>query len=582
MVDRDRYLAEIADHLPNGFFYQLRAVGTAREFLFCSNGVERVFGLTPEDVRRDASLLYSRIDPQFAPRVAAAEAESLSSGTPFFVEAPIAGPQGRGWIQVSSSRRIRSDGLEVWEGLVLDVTSAKLAEIERAEAERRLELATAAAEIGIWHWDVRTGAFYYSARARAIYGFTPDETITYELLRRLTLPEDYAKIEPALAASLDPAIRQRQSYRYRITRADTGELRRLQAYGEASFVDWNGKVEATGYTGTLQDVTAEVRREQEIQEDRARLKLALEAGHLAVWELDVGTNTITPSPELNALYRFSADARPSLEEYRACYAPGERERVEAETKSSFERGDTSIDFEAEHCWPDGARKWIAVRAQIVLDEQGNPVRVLGVATDVTRRREYEERLVTTAQELQHRIKNTLAVVQTLAAQAIRSGKDSDEAIADLNGRLKALARSNDIAARPRSANAGVAELVAEIVEPFRAGSAAAQFMIDGPDVHLSEKDAVAVGMALHELCTNAMKYGALKTATGRVSIAWSMDSERFQLVWRETGGPPVTASTESGFGTRLLRRGLLVEPHGAIELEFEPHGVVCRIRIARD
>ncbi len=580
MVDRDRYLAEIADHLPNGFFYQLRASGNDREFLFCSSGVERVFGISPEEAKRDAGLIYGRIRPEYAARVAEAEAKSIASGEPFFIEIPIVGPRGRGWVQVSSARRVRSDGLEVWEGVVLDVTAVKSAEAERAEAEHRLELATAAADIGIWHWDIPTGEFFYSPKARAIYGFGALETINYEILRRRTHPEDYANIEPMLESALDPNVRGRQSYRYRITRADTGEQRWLQAYGEASFVDRDGAAQPVSYTGTLQDVTDQVAIEQAREEDRARLSLALEAGHLAVWELDVESEVVTPSAELNELYRFPSEARPTLDDFRRCYAPGERERVEADSAAGFAAGEMAIDFEAKHIWPDGVVKWIGVRAQIICDETGKPTRVLGVATDVTERRRYEEQLVTTAQELQHRIKNTLAVVQTLAAQTLRSGKPVEQALSDLNGRLQALARSNDLVARPSSVGIGVSELIAEIIKPYRHAGEHGQFTLRGPEVHLSDKDGVSLGMALHELCTNAVKYGALSSDTGRVTIDWTVSGGQLDLVWAELGGPPVEAPTNNGFGTRLLTRGLLQPPNGEIRLDYRSLGLVCHVWIA--
>lgn len=516
MVDRDRYLAEIADHLPNGFFYQLRASGTDREFLFCSSGVERVFGVTPDEAKRDVSLVYGRIRPEFADKVATAEAKSIATGEPFFLEMPITGPKGRGWVQVSSAKRVRSDGLEVWEGVVLDITDVKSAEAERVEAERRLELATTAADIGIWHWDIVTGEFFYSPRARAIYGFTADEPVTFEILRRRTHAEDFSHIAPLLEASLDPDLRRRQSYRYRITRAHTGEERWLQAYGEATFGDRDGSTQPISYTGTLQDVTDQVAKEKALTEDRTRLELALEAGNLAVWELNLATGVVTPSAELNELYRFPRDAKPTLEDFRKCYAPGERERIEAEWVPRFERGETAMDFEAKNIWPDGTVKWIAVRASIVRDDEGKPQRLLGVASDVTQRRSNEEHLVTTTQELQHRIKNTLAIVQTLASQTLRSGKPTEESLSDLSGRLQALARSNDLITGPASSGTSVAQLVADITKPYRPTGEQGRFIFRGADVRLLDKDGVSLGMALHELCTNAVKYGALSSELGRV------------------------------------------------------------------
>src|SRR3569623_1676265 len=126
------------------------------------------------------------------------------------------------------------------------------------EAEHRLELAAAVAQMGIWEWNMATGAFYYSPRARSIYGFSPDQVITYEVLRERTHPDDYRLIEPILERAFDPKVRGREIYRYRINRADSGEERWLLAHGGALFSGEGSNAKAVRYTGTMQDITADV------------------------------------------------------------------------------------------------------------------------------------------------------------------------------------------------------------------------------------------------------------------------------------------------------------------------------------
>ncbi|MEO6014262.1 MAG: HWE histidine kinase domain-containing protein [Devosia sp.] len=381
-------------------------------------------------------------------------------------------------------------------------------------------------------------------------------------------------MEPALARALDPAIRSEEGYRYRITRPDTGEERWLQAHGGAVFE--SGR--AIRYTGTLQDVTDDVAVARRLEDEQARLQLALSAAGLAIWELDVGTNQVTASQELNRLYRFADDAKPSIEELQALYGPGERERVEAESARTFAGGNKTIRFEAKHQWPDGVVKWISVRAQIVTDGAGVPTRVIGVAMDVTERHRYEENLRLTALELQHRVKNTLTVVQSIAAQSFRGPRTKAEGLEAFTGRLHALAAATDLLTQSNWKAIAISDIVEETIRPFRS-ERRDRFIIEGDTRYVPSNVAVNLGMALHELSTNAVKYGALSGDYGSVAIGWQTIAENLVIDWRESGGPVVSTQGSGGFGTKLLTRGLFDSVTGSTEFHFEPGGVHCIIKI---
>ena len=435
--------------------------------------------------------------------------------------------------------------------------------------------------LGIWEWRVESGAFFYSPRAREIYGFTPDLEITYALLQARTHPDDYRFVEPAVSRALDPKVRSQETYRYRITRADTGEERWLVAHGGATFSDASETARPISYVGTLQDVTDEIRLEQSLEDERVRLTLALAAGELAIWELDPRSNAITVSGELNRLYRFPEDAHPRMEEYTALYAPGEVDRVQAEVVATLASGDTSIRYEAKHQWPDGLVKWIGVRAQVMLDPRDkSPIRVIGVAMDVTERHLAEERMLTTTRELQHRVKNTLTVVQAIATQTFRSTKTKEDGLAAFSGRLQALASATELITRGNWVTVDIRDIVAEITQPYRVDRSE-RFRISGEPTLINSGDATSLGMALHELCTNALKYGALSTEAGSVAIDWSRNDDGWlHLRWQEQDGPAVSPAHGTGFGTRLLTRGLFDAGTGSVDLEFAPSGVVCDIRLS--
>lgn len=482
------------------------------------------------------------------------------------------------WMLDSAAPRFTNDGEMVgYIGSIVDNQQRKQAEVALEKSERRARIAAEAAGLGIWEWDLASNVFEFSPRAAEIFGFLPNKPLSFAQIHSVMHPEDLPEVLRLSAQALDPAQRRREPYKYRISRASDGVVRWIEAHGEALFPD-EGSGGPQSYIGTFQDITEQVRAASTLQQSEARLRLALEAGGLAVWELDVVNDTLAHSPELNALYGLDRDARPSVSDFRARYAPGEQERLEALGAEARARGETQLQAEINILWPDGAPKWLFLQAHAAPPlEHGGP-RVIGVVMDITQRKLSEERLATVAQELQHRVKNSLAVVQTLASQSFRAGRSREEALESFSQRLAALAQTTDAMTRNDWLDADLHEIVQRVTKPYRdAGSD--PFVLEGPHVPVASTTAIAIGMALHELCTNAVKYGALSISTGQVLLSWTSVEDAIEITWRETGGPPVKAPTGGGFGTRLLRRGLFTEPGSKVDLEFAEAGLQCRIRL---
>lgn len=207
-----------------------------------------------------------------------------------------------------------------------------------------------------------------------------------------------------------------------------------------------------------------------------------------------------------------------------------------------------------------------------------PMRGGGVAltlTDITERKTADARQRLLANELNHRVKNSLATVQAIAAQSLRGPDVSPDARERFMARLVALARANDVLVAETWRGASLASVVAEMANPHGDDE---RFTIEGPQVHLAPQTATAMAMGLHELATNAAKYGALSTPEGRISLTWTLEGEgdarRLKLIWRETGGPPVLAPGQPGFGSRLIERGLASELKANVRLVYAPGGVV--------
>ena len=203
--------------------------------------------------------------------------------------------------------------------------------------------------------------------------------------------------------------------------------------------------------------------------------------------------------------------------------------------------------------------------------------------EIRERRAIEQHRELLINELNHRVKNTLATVQSIAAQTLRSRAVPEGAREDFEARLIALSEAHNLLTRANWESATLGDVIEVALRPHRAQEGD-RFMIEGPVTRLGPKTALAMAMAVHELATNAIKYGALSNETGRVSLSWRVEAaegvRRFRFQWREIGGPPVTPPKRRGFGSRLIERGLAAEFAGDVRLDFEPEGLVCTIDAA--
>jgi PAS domain S-box-containing protein len=308
---------------------------------------------------------------------------------------------------------VEVDGRRHWLCVQEDASDQRRAAIELQQSQARLELATEAAELGIWDWDVPSGQMTYSPRAKAICGFPLELDVTFENARDIVHPEDRPRTLAMAARALDPALREQQPYEYRIVRRD-GSERWVLAYGEAVFEQVDGEVRAVRYVGTLQDVTERHRLEEAERLAAQTLSLAVAAGRMAVWEVDLRTSHISGSPELNRMLGFPAEATPTDEEIRAGYYPGERERMQAAGQAAMARGERFIEVEFRYVWPDGSVRWLLLRAEAVMDAGGQPVRAVGVLMDITDRKRAEDELRQSNERLEERVAETLAERKLLA------------------------------------------------------------------------------------------------------------------------------------------------------------------------
>jgi two-component sensor histidine kinase len=237
-------------------------------------------------------------------------------------------------------------------------------------------------------------------------------------------------------------------------------------------------------------------------------------------------------------------------------------------------------FELEHRVRriDGTIGWTQSRAIPIFDGD-EIVEWFGMASDVTERKEAENHRQLLLNELNHRVKNTLSIVQSLVRQSLKDVEGTKDARDMLDTRLVALAKAHDTLTREHWEGAPIESVVEDALRPLRPGRA--RVSIDGPSVSLSPRQVIALSMALHELGTNALKHGALSAADGKVRLCWKVEAGRDLVIdWIETAGPRVEPPRHRGFGVRLLERSLGQDFGGDVALEFAPDGVRCTIRAA--
>lgn len=330
----------------------------------------------------------------------------------------------------------------------------------------------------------------------------------------------------------------------------------------------------TLWDGIQIDITPRKRAELELEEQRRRLEVAVDATGLGFWDYDIRTRKITWSGHTKALFGLPSDAEVSLESFIAAIHPGDRPLLNAAFVEArdLKGGDFALDHRI--VLPDGAIRWLSSSGRIMVDD-GGPKVVVGTSLDITERQAAEARQRLVMGELAHRGKNGLAMVMAIVSQTGRSASTVAEYQQLLTARLEAMARSQDLMTGTGGRPPDLLSLLTEALRPFDG----ARIRLD-PDlgaVMLNPDLALALALLLHELATNATKYGALSVAAGQIEVSWvASEPGRSAFLWRERGGPPVSKPSRIGFGSRLLQAALRPQG-GRIDSGFEPEGFSARL-----
>jgi PAS domain S-box-containing protein len=387
----------------------------------------------------------------------------------------------------------------------------------------------------------------------------------------------------------DPAVQARlrevcaraaagEASRYDVELRMAGGTRWTVDFQIAPLRDAAGRV--THLVPSATDVTKRHEAEAALAESETRFRLAQEAAEIGVFERVLPNPHSHWSPTMFRLYGLDPTRRsPWMDEehHLALLHPDDREAHRA--RRAAMRADpsrTRFAFEFRVCRADtGEVRWLATRGEVVRDAEGRPLVIRGVNHDVTERRRAEERQMLLAREVDHRAKNALAVVQAIVGLTRQS--DPERFRAAVTGRIAAMARAHTLLAREGWGSAELRELVEAEVAPHGSdpSDGVERVAIAGPSVALAPGAAQPLAMALHELATNAAKYGALTSPAGRVRIAWTPTADGgLQLRWTEVGGPELAGPPEHrGFGSSVIRNTVERQLGGRVRFEWPRDGL---------
>lgn len=333
------------------------------------------------------------------------------------------------------------------------------------------------------------------------------------------------------------------------------------------------------FTAYLRDITARKRAEAALRDSEQRLTATYEHAFVGIAEVDTVGRFLRVNEELS---RMTGYAREELlgATFSDLTHPEERHADLERFQKQLAGEIGSYTLEKRYIHKAGHTLWVELSASMVHDAAGRPLYGVRVVRDISDRKRGERHQRLLINELNHRVKNTLAMVQAISTQTLRNSGLEPRHREAFEARLMALASAHDVLTRERWESAEIADVVQAALEPHQRGEQAL-FRVGGARLRIRPKTALALSLALHELSTNATKYGALSIDEGHVEITWEIaptpQGERFRLRWSEHGGPPVAVPAERGFGSRLIERGLAAEFGGAVRIDFVPTGLVCTI-----
>jgi PAS domain S-box-containing protein len=555
------------------------AVDYATERVQTSPGYAAIHGLAEGTEEYPRAEWRAHVHPDDLARVDALRRQTFAErGREHHMEYRIVDDDGEiRWIESRGLVSYDGDGRPTrLIGVHIDITESKRAQVALEESEARYRALYD--DNPSMYFTVEPSGTVLSVNrfgARQL-GYTPAELVGQSVFKAMHEEDREAARRHLASCAASPET------------VATTELRKLHRDGSIIWVRETARAISVSAGQQMvvlvvcEDITKRKKAELALAERNIQLALAGKAALVGSYAYDTATEIMQISEGYAAIHGFpegTTEIRRS--ECLAGVHPDDMKRLahlrdDASRASAHEYG-----LEYRIVRPRGEVRWVEARGFVSCNVGGCPQRVVGVNIDITERKRVEEQQERLVAELDHRVKNVLATVQAVAAQTMRASSSMERFVAAFDGRIRSMGSTHELLSRRRWADIPLTELVKRELAPYTAHN---NTEIDGPDVMLSAEAAQSMAMVLHELVTNAAKYGALSTRDGRASVSWRLlqDGEAdagLCFEWQETGGPIVQPTVRPGYGIEVIRGLLPHELGGKVDLAFASDGIRCRLDV---
>jgi PAS domain S-box-containing protein len=462
--------------------------------------------------------------------------------------------------------------------LSADVALRQQAEERLREGEERLRLANEAGGVGTFVIDVEAGKSFYSSELASRVGHPGAGSAQLEDVFARVHRDDTARVR----AQYDAALRGDDDGQFKI------DLRFVCPGGEIRWMTWAGRVDFRGdgrarvplrVLGAVVDITDRMRAEEATRASEERFRGIFEDARTAIGFTDLQGRIQCCNRAYASMLGYREDELMGRN-FADLIHPEDREENMAEIRRLLAQEIPSFEILNRYIAKNGAPIWVHKHISSLKDASGRPTHILALVMDMSERKRHEDHINLLMREVNHRSKNMLALVQAVARQTLAA--KPEEFIERFGARIRALSASQDLLVKSEWKGVNLDELIRSQFGHFE-DLIGSRIELKGPPMVISANAAQAIGMALHELATNAGKYGALSNAHGRAEISWDLKPAKgkegiFVMTWREHDGPAVAAPAAAGFGSTVLRRVTKESLDGEVELDYAADGLVWRLR----
>jgi PAS domain S-box-containing protein len=440
----------------------------------------------------------------------------------------------------------------------------------------------------VWTTDPDGYHDYFNRRWYEFTGLDPDRSMG-EGWTAIIHPDDIGRVLESWSHALSTGSPYEVEYRLRSAQQDY-----CWVLGRALPIrDLTGRI--VRWFGTCTDINAQKKAEDALRRLDEQHRIALEAAGLGTWNYDIATGLVTWDERACALFGLPTGrfrSVPFAKGYKQVH-PDDRASLQEYVDSAI-AAQTSGLYAVEYrvIWPNGTIRWLRSNGQVFFSGEGSErraVRLSGVCSDVTEQRAAKEAQQLLTSELNHRVKNLFAIASGLVSMTARTAKDPKEMAAALRGRLGALSRAHELV-RPApfydnaaaGSATGLGQLIEAIAAPYRQDGDH-RITIEGPEVQIGANAMTSLALVVHELTTNAAKYGCLSNAEGVLTIRWTLNDDAVALNWTESSGPAIgSAPVFEGFGTMLSQRTVTGQLGGTLTQEWLSEGLTVRMILPLD